>query len=849
MALTTEQQDAVDLFQHPDTKILLIDSVAGSGKQQPLTSRILTPSGWTTMGDISIGDIISSQDGTTTEVTHIHPQGLNRVYVVHFMDGTSVECGDNHIWKVWSIHSQKYLELTTTELMSRKLKAVSRSYIYSTPLPEPVEHPEQDFQIHPYLLGALIADGGLAAKQITFHTSTEDKSFALEKIGPLLPDGVSFGLFTQTSEHGYSYRIRQPMRDIISELELNVYSRDRFIPDEYLFSSIQQRRDLLAGLMDADGSASLGRNRVTYSTSSLRLAQDIISLVQSLGGLAKFGKPDFRKSNPNYTVSIKFNSYNPFTLPRKRDRISPRIQNRAKKSIVSIEETDRFVEQQCITVANPDGLYITDHYTVTHNSYTLEDIAALPEVNSGICIVYNKSVADENKLSFPSYFQSSTIHSLAYQHTVRAFGLSVGFFNARDVKEKVRWEYKSATVEALRGFCLSRHLKVSDYCSEQRIIPVVEDMVTKYIKLMKDGKIPATHDFYMKYFHMLLANNIIQIPEVDALLLDECQDSFATTIEIFKLIPARKKVAVGDQRQALYSFNNCINGFEVLESEPGVRLSNLTKTFRVNDDDAQLVQDFMRRHLHQPDYSFRGNHYDDTTIKSRAFLTKNNSALIGKMIDLMDEGRGFNLLRPPKAIFELVIIMLTLKRGGFIPNPEFRHLQDDVDVWYGSESIHIDYRSPIAYIASIHSDDIPIKTAVRLIAEHGAKTIFKVFDYAKRQYGTKNHEWTLSTVFTSKGFTFDYVEISDDMNMAFAKAYTEHHEGKLSESGFNDILYQYYVICTRHRHELINAVHLGGEIPSTTDYYLPDLASDQNQGREDTTDSQLANVLANFHSV
>jgi len=453
-------------------------------------------------------------------------------------------------------------------------------------------------------------------------------------------------------------------------------------------------------------------------------------------------------------------------------------------------------------------ILLIDSVAGSGKSHTLLETAKLPFIKSGTCIVYNKSVADENVIAFPKHFQSSTIHSLAYKHTVTAFGLDVGYFNPRDVKEKCRWEYKMAVAQGLRQFCLSRHLKVSDFCKEQKIIPAVEDMITKYMKFMKSKKIPVTHEFYMKYFHMLLANDIIQVPEVDALFLDECQDSFATTIEIFKLLKAKKKIAVGDQRQALYSFNDCINGFEVLESEPGVRLANLTKTFRVNDKDALLVQEFMRRHLNKPSYSFRGNTYDDQTIKSRAFLTKTNSALIGKMIDLMELGRGFNLLRPPKAIFELLTILLSLKQGGFIPNPEFRHLQEDVDIWYRSPSLHIDYGTPLGYIAAVHSKDVAIKTAIRIIAEYGPPAIWKAFEYAKKQYGTKNHEWTLSTVFTSKGFTFDYVEIADDMNYAFQKALEDLEENKLSESGFNDILYQYYVICTRHRHTLINAVYL-----------------------------------------
>lgn len=452
-------------------------------------------------------------------------------------------------------------------------------------------------------------------------------------------------------------------------------------------------------------------------------------------------------------------------------------------------------------------ILLLDSIAGSGKSHTLLSIAALPYIKSGLCIVYNKSVSDENKIAFPPSFHSATIHSFAYGYTVKAFGLKVGFFNARDVKESIRYEQKIAVVDALRQFCLSRHLKVVDFIEEAGFTELVGDLVTVYMKKMKDGVIEVTHDFYLKYFHMLLAKNIIQLPYYDSLMIDECQDSFACTIEIFRLIKAEKKVAVGDMEQALYSFNNCINGFDVLRDDPGVQSVNLTRTFRVNDDDAQLVEKFMQDNLERP-YSFRGNTYEDKTIKTRAYLTKTNAALIGKMIDLMETGRGFNLLRPAKSIFELPLILLNLKEGGFINNPEYRYLQDDVNFWYRSTRLQAQHSTPLKYIASEHNTEIAVMTAVRTIMKYGPGKIFKAFNHAKNHQSEKNHEWTLSTVFTSKGFTFDYVEIADDMNIAFTKAKSDYLQDKLSLSGFRDILYQYYVISTRHRFVIENAIHL-----------------------------------------
>ncbi|MCF6330275.1 MAG: UvrD-helicase domain-containing protein [Sulfurimonas sp.] len=453
-------------------------------------------------------------------------------------------------------------------------------------------------------------------------------------------------------------------------------------------------------------------------------------------------------------------------------------------------------------------LLLIDACAGSGKSFTLLDIARSKNIKSGLCIVYNKSVSDENKLHFPDTFKSSTIHSLAYRNTVIPFKLKVGFFNARDIKDRIKWEYKVIVVDTLRRFCLSAYLKIDEYAKENETIPLVSKLVTKYIKMMKDGEIDVTHEFYMKFFHMLLANKIIKPKEIDVLMLDECQDSFACTIEIFKLIPAKKKIAVGDHEQAIYSFNHCVNGFNMLCSEPGVRYANLNRTFRVNISDSKVIEKFMQKYLNNSNYTFKGNTHSDTSIKSRAFLTKTNASLVGKMIDLMEAGQGFNLLRPPVAIFELPMILLGLKKDGFINNPEFRHLQDDTNIWHKTKSIQLEFTTPIKYILHLNSSDVAIKAAIRIIIKYGSEKIFNAFEYAKDHYGEKNHEWTLSTVFTSKGFTFDYVEIADDMNAAFFKAVKERKKKKMKEDKFNDILYQAYVISTRHKHKLVNAKFL-----------------------------------------
>jgi len=77
-----------------------------TGKAQPLTSRIKTPTGWTTMGDIQVGDKVTAPDGTTTTVVGVYPQGLKDIYRVTFEDGRSTKCCNEHLWKVCNLNTK-----------------------------------------------------------------------------------------------------------------------------------------------------------------------------------------------------------------------------------------------------------------------------------------------------------------------------------------------------------------------------------------------------------------------------------------------------------------------------------------------------------------------------------------------------------------------------------------------------------------------------------------------------------------------------------------------------------------------------------------------------------------------
>ena len=173
-------------------------------------------------------------------------------------------------------------------------------------------------------------------------------------------------------------------REEIKRMKLEILSKDKFIPKEYLQGSVNQRLDLLRGLMDTDGSCI--KNRTIFHTTSVLLVKDIMELVQSLGGIAiphMYNRTDDAK-----TIEFQVNIRTEF-CPFSEQSYKIKDWNRNKsfqttRYIKSVEYIGDF-EQQCIKVSSLDHLYLTDSYIVTHN--TLQSIATINIASAFPCLV------------------------------------------------------------------------------------------------------------------------------------------------------------------------------------------------------------------------------------------------------------------------------------------------------------------------------------------------------------------------------------------------------------------------------------------------------------------------------
>jgi replicative DNA helicase len=342
------------------------------GKEQPLSSKILTPTGWTTMGEIQLGQRITSVDGTPSYITGIYPQGLKEVYQLEFNDGRSCRAGSEHLWKVGSVNNfgrDGYRTVNTLQLIE-----MIKTDEWFVPL---FNGEFKHFEVLPldsWLLGTLIGDGGLT-NSCPMFTNTDDGVLDLFKSKI---EDINC-IMKVVSEGDISYRVlypaavKNPLTVILRNLGLmGKLSINKFIPKQYMQSDKFNRLALLQGLMDTDGEAAGPYGIPIFSTSSLRLAHDVQDLVRSLGGIATMSSriPSYIGKNPParaYRVNIKLNGLNPFLASKRAEKFKVPTRN-ARLTIKGIYKQPYNEHCQCITVSHESHLYVTDDFIVTHNT-------------------------------------------------------------------------------------------------------------------------------------------------------------------------------------------------------------------------------------------------------------------------------------------------------------------------------------------------------------------------------------------------------------------------------------------------------------------------------------------------
>jgi len=397
-------------------QMVVIAARPAIGKALALDTPLPTPTGWTTMGEVAVGERLLGADGrpvtvvAATEVMHGRP-----CYEVEFSDGEVIVADARHQWLTWTRRARRYdaqtrgharefanpvpPEVVTTEEIARTLRCPSADHRpnHAVGVPPPLDLPEADLPIPPYALGVWLSSGGASA------------SAGFTIVDPEIVMHIeSVGLAALPQETGRCYQMAFPdaSRGTVQTVlrTLGVLG-NKHIPLSYLRGSETQRRALLAGILDTDGTVT-STGSIQLAVTNRELAENVRELVASLGYRCSMSTKQVKGRSVATSTCYMVNFTTPdrvFWLDRKhllhKERLHHRPQRTRWRYIVDARPVpSRPV--RCVQVDSAERLYLAGRSMIpTHNSTLALDLARAAALKHGLTTVMFSLEMSRNEIT------------------------------------------------------------------------------------------------------------------------------------------------------------------------------------------------------------------------------------------------------------------------------------------------------------------------------------------------------------------------------------------------------------------------------------------------------------------
>src|SRR5579871_644029 len=355
--------------------LVIVGARPAMGKALALDTPLPTPTGWTTMGEVTPGDAVLDESGAPCRVEYASPVFVgHRCYRVTFDDGTSVVADADHQWlafdaRAWKSHRARTDRaaagppinprlardqslrwrlpriVTTEEMVAEGVRVGATRPNWYLPLTGPIDLPEAELPTDPYVFGCWLGDGvGTSAR-----------------LGVAEADAAHFA--AEFAARGYG----RDERELADELRAaGLLGGPKWIPPAYLRGSAKQRLDLLQGLMDTDGAVTNSNGTVELCLVDQGLLEQAWELVCSLGHKPSPPRRRVAHLPDGRTLDAWRFRWTPrdpvFRLPRKADRLAQAVTMRrngraSRRAIVAIDEVAS-VPTRCIAVSSPSHLFL-----------------------------------------------------------------------------------------------------------------------------------------------------------------------------------------------------------------------------------------------------------------------------------------------------------------------------------------------------------------------------------------------------------------------------------------------------------------------------------------------------------
>lgn len=450
-------------------------------------------------------------------------------------------------------------------------------------------------------------------------------------------------------------------------------------------------------------------------------------------------------------------------------------------------------EQQAVIEASkvlqPRELLKIEACAGSGKTFTLQQAAEANPDKRFLYLAFNKAIVEEAKRRFPPNVEISTVHSLAWRWFAAVYGRQAlknlkGSYNVFDLRQLFNVEYAELTdlIAKFRAFCYSAAAEPTD-----RGVGEIFDAI-------KAGKLPPTHDFYLKLYQIECGN---RFKEYDYVLLDEAQDTNPVTMALFADNNCRK-ILVGDSHQAIYAFRGAVNA---LEKAPADITLNLSYSFR----SVQPILD--RANFFLQSLSVDKEHFipmksmvkSVRKIVSRCAITRTNAGIITRINDLsLSDLEKCRLLRPAAAIFGCALSLLAFKQRR--PERIFKE--------YSWLKQFESFGDIARYAEDCHDEEI---LANMRLADSYGNHLYTLYKRAELMAFNDEATDAICTAHTAKGLEWDqvtvegFVDLREARNKIAAAKLKEQSGYAMTPQEFQQELNLYYVALTRARYLLEDA--------------------------------------------
>lgn len=498
MDYNTRQLNAINTT---DKNVLCL-AAAASGKSLPDSEIIPTPAGPRRVSQIKPGDYLFNREGKPTKVLRIFPQGKLQVYLLKLQDGRTARCSLDHIWYVYNDGWSKRSQCMTTKQILQKQRSNSSLHFY-LPIAEPVQYEKKNYAVPPYVIGAFLLSGVNTIATLSLKAS-KAVAFYVAKLINATPIKN-----TKTSLWNFNRKDKMLSPSDILPQELLVSFEKRTIPEEYKYGAVEQRLDLIRGLVDTISLKSKDKELLLNfdGIDNLELLWDIQEILNSLSYPTKILSED----NFYYNLSISIPSCEKSKLFLKRtssafSSTEQEEENPRKVLISSIVDLNYKEDMTCFLVDNEEHLFLTHDFIVTHNTATLTGrVEKL--LDSGV---------------HPSYLVAFTFTNQAAQEMKKRLGA------------KCRGMFIGTIHSYANKICTLANISTQEFIKEEH-----------FDEIIKKALIVPTRKY----------------PEVKYLFVDEFQDTDPIQYQFMKKIPAENRFYIGDERQFIYSFRGATDTF------------------------------------------------------------------------------------------------------------------------------------------------------------------------------------------------------------------------------------------------------------------------------------------------